>query len=51
MTDPYATQSTPKMTQVDIEALRHAAGGIDIITYIRELERRIERLEAQVLTN
>lgn len=51
MTNPHAIQSTSRTTQLDIEAMRHAAGGIDIITYVRELERRIERLEAQVMTN
>lgn len=51
MTNPHAIPSTPRMTQADSDALRHASGGRDIIDYIRDLERRIERLEAQLNTN
>lgn len=51
MTSPFATPSTSRMDRLDQEALKHAAGGRDLLDYLAELERRIERLEAQVNTH
>lgn len=50
---PFATQSTDPLQRpsaMDVFAMRHAAGG-DIIDYVLRLERRIERLEAQLKTH
>lgn len=53
MTNPFAKQSTDPVMRpdwTDTIAMKHAAGG-DIINYLRQLERRIERLEAQLKTH
>lgn len=49
---PYRMQSpaADHLSKGTTFALRHAAGG-DILDRIAELERRIERLEAQVKTH
>lgn len=53
MTNPFARESTDAMGRpdwTDTVAMKHAAGG-DILDYIQRLERRIERLEAQLKTH
>jgi hypothetical protein len=54
MTHPLSQQSPGPMQRrdwTDDFAMRQAAGGGDIVDYIRGLERRIERLEAQLKTH
>lgn len=53
MTNPFARQSTDPMNRpdwTDVQAMKHAAGG-DLLDKLYELERRIERLEAQLKTH
>jgi len=51
--NPYAVTDQRPLAPDAMEALaaKQAAGGRDIIDYIKSLERRIERLEAQLKTH
>jgi hypothetical protein len=51
MSQPWDRQSAQTHDMFTDLAYKNAAGGMDLLDYIKSLEKRIERLEAQLNTN
>jgi hypothetical protein len=48
---PTGMASTDKRDWVDDYAMRQASGGQDLVDMVRDLQRRVGRLEAQLKTH